>query len=227
LQDLSEHNLHSMRGNPFNQDKDGALHAAVVEGQGTFYIGIIDILQEWNWQKWYERMFKVYVLQKDANGLSATEPTAYRQRFFQRAVLDVLDGVEDITAENVFDDDVAAAVRSTMHSPVGPSNASSRNSPGVQSSHSSIARMNSERPYDFGDDNVANFSSTHVSGALGSVTSGGSTLSSSSEIQSFSSISRMENYSVDGSSGSLSGGDGVKYRGTDNRFSVTPILTKK
>jgi hypothetical protein len=55
----------------------------------------------------------------------------------------------------------------------------------------------------------------------------GSTMSSASEIQSFSSISRMENCSVDGSSGSLGGGDGVKYRGTDNRFSVTPIMSKK
>ena len=29
------------------RDADGSLHAAVVEGPGTFYMGIIDVLQEW------------------------------------------------------------------------------------------------------------------------------------------------------------------------------------
>lgn len=75
------------------KDPDGAMHAAVVEGQGTFYIGIIDILQEWNYDKWYERMFKIYVLRKDGYGLSAMDPLNYRRRFYQRAVLDVFDGL--------------------------------------------------------------------------------------------------------------------------------------
>ena len=77
--------------NPFGQDEDGAFNACVVEGQGTFYIGIIDILQEWNWSKWMERMFKIYVLRKDAAGISAIDATIYRKRFFKRAVLDVFD----------------------------------------------------------------------------------------------------------------------------------------
>ena len=57
--DLSAINLQSLQGNPFNQDVDGAFHAAVVEGQGTFYIGVIDVLQEWNWKKYIERMLRL------------------------------------------------------------------------------------------------------------------------------------------------------------------------
>lgn len=87
------------------KDPDGAMHAAVVEGQGTFYIGIIDILQEWNYDKWYERMFKKYVLRKDASGLSAMDPLNYRKRFYQRAVLDVFDGLamEDADDGDIFE----------------------------------------------------------------------------------------------------------------------------
>lgn len=87
------------------KDPDGAMHAAVVEGQGTFYIGIIDILQEWNYDKWYERMTKKYVLRKDAAGLSAMDPLNYRRRFYQRAVLDVFDGLglEDADDADIFE----------------------------------------------------------------------------------------------------------------------------
>lgn len=87
------------------KDPDGAMHAAVVEGQGTFYIGIIDILQEWNYDKWYERMFKMYALRKDGNGLSAMDPVSYRRRFYQRAVLDVFDGLglDDADDADIFE----------------------------------------------------------------------------------------------------------------------------
>ena len=90
---------------PAFKDPDGAMHAAVVEGQGTFYIGIIDILQEWNYDKWYERMTKKYVLRKDAAGLSAMDPLNYRKRFYQRAVLDVFDGLglEDADDNDIFE----------------------------------------------------------------------------------------------------------------------------
>lgn len=90
---------------PAFKDPDGAMHAAVVEGQGTFYIGIIDILQEWNYDKWYERMMKKYILRKDAAGLSAMDPLNYRKRFYQRAVLDVFDGLglEDADDNDIFE----------------------------------------------------------------------------------------------------------------------------
>lgn len=68
--------------------------AAAVEGAGAFYFGIIDILQEWDWRKWNERMLKVYILQKNGSGLSAMEPKGYQERFMQRAVFDVFSGVD-------------------------------------------------------------------------------------------------------------------------------------
>jgi hypothetical protein len=43
-------------------------------------MGIIDILQVWNWQKRMERFAKA-VRGKDIEGLSAIDPQAYRDRF--------------------------------------------------------------------------------------------------------------------------------------------------
>ena len=180
--DLSAINLQSLQGNPFNQDVDGAFHAAVVEGQGTFYIGIIDVLQEWNWKKYIERMFKIIFLQKDGNGLSAIEPHAYRKRFIQRAVLDVIDGVENMSVEE-FDD--------MIERPTSPLQMSSPGSVRSALQRSSITRNQSERDTEAGEG---------IS-------------------KSFSSISREpSSYSVDTE---------FKYKGTDNRFSVTPMNVKK
>ena len=44
-------------------------------------MGIIDILQNWNWQKRAERFVKAHGM--DIDGLSAIEPTQYRKRFVQ------------------------------------------------------------------------------------------------------------------------------------------------
>lgn len=87
--------------NPYHQDEDGAIHAALVQAKGTFYIGIIDVLQEWNWNKWSERMTKVHVLRKEAAGLSAIEPDVYRKRFIQRAIIDVFEFVDELDIAKV------------------------------------------------------------------------------------------------------------------------------
>lgn len=71
-----------------------AIPAAAVEGAGSFYFGIIDTLQDWNWTKWNERTFKMLVLGKDGEGLSAIEPKAYRDRFMKRAVLDIFPDID-------------------------------------------------------------------------------------------------------------------------------------
>jgi hypothetical protein len=81
--------------NPFQKHEDGGVRAAIVEGPGTFYFGIIDVLQEWNLKKKIERYFKVYVLGVDADGLSAIEPETYASRFFHGAVIDFFDGIDD------------------------------------------------------------------------------------------------------------------------------------
>lgn len=81
--------------NPTSFDGILSFPAAGVEGPGQFYIGLIDLLQEWDWSKWIERMFKIYVLGKDKFGLSATEPQMYQIRFMQRAVIDNFAGLEN------------------------------------------------------------------------------------------------------------------------------------
>jgi len=34
------------------------LRASVIEGAAVYYIGIIDILQDYNWTKWFEYKYK-------------------------------------------------------------------------------------------------------------------------------------------------------------------------
>jgi hypothetical protein len=77
----------------FQRDADGGMHAAVVEGPGTYYMGIIDVLQEWNWEKKLERFFKIYFKWMDPDGLSAISPQRYVERFMKRCVVEVFDGL--------------------------------------------------------------------------------------------------------------------------------------
>lgn len=49
-----------------------------------YFIGIIDILQAWNFQKKLERFFKVYFRCKNANGISCVNPNKYSSRFLER-----------------------------------------------------------------------------------------------------------------------------------------------
>ena len=66
----------------FQQDR-GGLHASEIFGPGTYYMGMIDILQKWDWSKRGERFLKTVFLTKDADGLSAINPTDYRNRFLE------------------------------------------------------------------------------------------------------------------------------------------------
>jgi len=75
------------------RDENGGMRARVVEGPGTYYAGIIDILQEWNFEKKVERFLKIYFKRYDADGISAIEPLAYSERFWRGAVLDTFDGL--------------------------------------------------------------------------------------------------------------------------------------
>ncbi len=78
----------------FKRDCDGGMRARIVEGPGTYYIGIIDILQEWNFSKRLERFFKMYCKLLDGDGLSAMSPTFYADRFWKRCVVDTFEGIE-------------------------------------------------------------------------------------------------------------------------------------
>jgi hypothetical protein len=64
--------------------------ALEVVGPGTYFIGIIDILQEWSWAKSLERMAKVAFKLQDKNGVSAVPPELYMRRFKERVVQEVI-----------------------------------------------------------------------------------------------------------------------------------------
>jgi hypothetical protein len=81
--------------NPFRQDKDGGIHAGVVEGPGGYYFGIIDTLQEWTWRKKVENFVKTYFRMADRNGISSIQPDEYATRFWNRVVRDVFEYVDD------------------------------------------------------------------------------------------------------------------------------------
>ena len=78
----------------FKRDIEGGMRARIVEGPGTYYIGIIDILQEWNFAKRSERFFKMYFKFLDGDGLSAMSPALYADRFWKRCVVDTFEGIE-------------------------------------------------------------------------------------------------------------------------------------
>mmetsp|Transcript_87107 Transcript_87107/g.106835 ORF Transcript_87107/g.106835 Transcript_87107/m.106835 type:complete len:199 (+) Transcript_87107:3-599(+) len=58
--------------------------AKTIEGPGFYSFGIIDILQEYNFQKKLERFFKVHIRCKDGYGISCIEPNIYRKRFLAK-----------------------------------------------------------------------------------------------------------------------------------------------
>ena len=61
-----------------------AYQSRLIEGPGFYMMGIIDILQDYNWEKKLENFFKVYVSCIDAYGISCIDPTMYRKRFLAK-----------------------------------------------------------------------------------------------------------------------------------------------
>lgn len=56
----------------------------VIEGPGLYFMGIIDILQEYNTEKQLERFAKIACLCKDKEGISCIPPEAYATRFINK-----------------------------------------------------------------------------------------------------------------------------------------------
>lgn len=77
---------------PYARNVTGGLTAARVVGPAVFYVGIIDILQAWNFSKQLERYAKVIFRCADGRGLSAVPTAEYKRRFMERAVYDVFVG---------------------------------------------------------------------------------------------------------------------------------------
>ena len=59
--------------------------ADLIQGPGEYRLGMIDMLQEWNWKKrmerWYKIVFKGRCSSELRNGMSAVEPNEYARRF--------------------------------------------------------------------------------------------------------------------------------------------------
>ena len=66
------------------EENQSAFRVTSLTGPGAVYVGIIDVLQEWNFAKKAEALFKVHVLQQEAAGISAIPPKEYRERFMRR-----------------------------------------------------------------------------------------------------------------------------------------------
>ena len=74
---------------PIYRRDEGGLHNACESeeahvGDNMYFMGVIDILQQWTLQKKMERFLKVLFLRKDPRGLSAVEPSWYgfKKKFF-------------------------------------------------------------------------------------------------------------------------------------------------
>ena len=57
----------------------------------TYYIGLVDILQEYNVRKQMEHFWKVSICRADAEGISVVDPKKYRQRFLDFVDTEVFD----------------------------------------------------------------------------------------------------------------------------------------
>lgn len=88
------------RVNPWSYYK-GGVKAQVTEGPGIYYLGVIDMLQEWNLKKKAERFLKVTFLRKDKEGLSAIEPVRYQERFMERMRMIIRNSKEFLTESKV------------------------------------------------------------------------------------------------------------------------------
>ncbi|KAE8909704.1 hypothetical protein PF005_g14409 [Phytophthora fragariae] len=84
----------------------GGMSVDEVHGPGLYYLGLIDILQQWNFRKRVEHFVRVYLLFQDRHGISVVNPRQYAERFQQRVIKELIydaaamptrDHVEDIS----------------------------------------------------------------------------------------------------------------------------------
>jgi 1-phosphatidylinositol-4-phosphate 5-kinase len=78
----SQYNNDSGRGESESLlESDFMMRSRSVVGPEFVFMGMIDMLQEWTWNKRFERWSKILFKQKDPDGISAIEPGAYKLRF--------------------------------------------------------------------------------------------------------------------------------------------------
>ena len=69
---------------PFFATDDGGIGAVFVEGPAVFYMGIVDILQEYDSWKKLERFMKVVICKMHGDGISCIQAHPYRNRFINK-----------------------------------------------------------------------------------------------------------------------------------------------
>ncbi|KAF4042906.1 Phosphatidylinositol-4-phosphate 5-Kinase [Phytophthora infestans] len=68
----------------------GGMSVDEVHGPGLYYLGLIDILQQWNFRKRVEHFVRVYLLMQDRHGISVVNPRQYADRFQQRVIKELI-----------------------------------------------------------------------------------------------------------------------------------------
>lgn len=75
---------------PFHQTSHGGMNVDEVHGPGIYFMGLIDMLQQWNFRKRLEHVVRVYLLMQDRHGISVVNPRQYAERFQQRVVRELI-----------------------------------------------------------------------------------------------------------------------------------------
>ena len=107
------------------RESDFMMRSRCVVGPEFVFMGMIDMLQEWSWDKQIERWAKIIFKRKDPDGISAIEPGTYKARFQGkiRAIFEVEGGLEGGESESqnyiYTPEERSTYARSTvtMHSP--------------------------------------------------------------------------------------------------------------
>ncbi|TMW61649.1 hypothetical protein Poli38472_010712 [Pythium oligandrum] len=75
----------------------GGMTVDEVHGPGIYFMGLIDILQQWNLRKRAEHFIRVYILMQDRCGISVVNPRQYADRFQERVLKEfIYDGMCDV-----------------------------------------------------------------------------------------------------------------------------------
>lgn len=73
-----------------------SFNAKSVSGPATYFMGIVDFLQDWSSKKKLERAGKIYLYRQEPGGISVMEPASYCRRFQDKmdVIFDVPDEVD-------------------------------------------------------------------------------------------------------------------------------------
>lgn len=74
----------------FHQAINGGMTVDEVHGPGIYFMGLIDMLQQWNLRKRVEHFVRAYILMQDKHGISVVNPKQYAERFQQRVLKELI-----------------------------------------------------------------------------------------------------------------------------------------